>query len=80
VRLEAGGFSYPEYEEYRRECRGLSGVLTETAHGGVLRDMERSQFVIASPVSPEFFSVLGIQRLWDNCALNARMVEANPRW
>lgn len=61
VRIEAGGFSYPEYEELRRQCRGLSGVLAETGHGSVLRDGERSHFVLASSVSPNFFSVLGLQ-------------------
>jgi putative ABC transport system permease protein len=61
VRIEAGGFSYPEYEEFQRQCRRLSGVLAETGHGGVLRDGERSSFVLASSVSPNFFSVLELR-------------------
>ena len=61
VRIEAGGFSYPEYEEFQRQCRRLTGVLAETGHGGVLRDGERSSFVLASSVSPNFFSVLELR-------------------
>jgi predicted permease len=61
VRIEAGGFSYPEFEEFRRQCRRLSGVLAETGHGSVVRDGERSSFVLASTVSPNFFNVLGLR-------------------
>jgi predicted permease len=61
VRVNAGGFSYPEYEEFRRQCQRLSGVLAETGHGAILQDREQSQFVLASTVSPNFFSVLGIR-------------------
>ncbi len=61
VRVEAGGFSYPDYEEFRRQCRRLRGVLATTEHGAVLRDGDRTLFILAGSASPNYFSVLGLQ-------------------
>jgi predicted permease len=63
VRLSGDGFSYPEYQEYQRQCRYLKGVAAVTSHGAVLRQGDQSHFVIAGPVSPNYFTVLGLRSI-----------------
>jgi predicted permease len=53
-------FSYPDYADLAAQSRSFSGILACSRHGKILRVGIESQMVLDDVVSPNYFSVLGI--------------------
>lgn len=57
---EDNSFSYPDYRDIGKECSAFSGVLAYSAHAGFLRTRVGSPLIAVDWVSPNYFSVLGV--------------------
>ncbi|MGA3135747.1 MAG: ABC transporter permease [Terracidiphilus sp.] len=53
-------FSYADYQDLAGQSRSLEGIIAYTRHAKILRVGAESQFVLDDVVSPNYFSVLGI--------------------
>lgn len=53
-------FSYPDYRDLNEQSRSLDGIAAWSRHGKTLRVGTASQFVLDDWVSPNYFTVLGI--------------------
>jgi putative ABC transport system permease protein len=53
-------FSYPDYRDLGEQSGSLAGIAAWSRHGHTLRAGTESQFVLDDWVSPNYFSVLGI--------------------
>ncbi len=53
-------FSYPDYQDLSEQCRSLEGIIAWSRHGKILRVGSESQFVLDDWVSPNYFTVLGV--------------------
>jgi predicted permease len=53
-------FSYPDYVDLSEQGRSLEGILAYSRHGKLLRIGTESQMVLDDVVSPNYFSVLGL--------------------
>jgi predicted permease len=53
-------FSYPDYRDLCEQSRSLEGILAYSGHGKFLRVGTETQFVRDDVVSPNFFTVLGV--------------------
>ena len=60
ARVEWPMFSYPEYRELSTQCHSLSGVVAVTEYNVRLRKQEGVEILQGELVSPNYFSVLGI--------------------
>jgi putative ABC transport system permease protein len=53
-------FSYPDYRDLSEQCRSLEGIVAWSRHGKTLRVGAESQFVLDDWVSPNYFTILGV--------------------
>jgi len=53
-------FSYPDYQDLSEQCRSLEGIVAWSRHGLTLRIGAASQLVLDDLVSPNYFTVLGV--------------------
>jgi len=56
-------FSYPDYEDIRRQVRSFSGVAACYRSGKFLNSLDESSEVLIDDVSPDYFTVLGVKPL-----------------
>jgi predicted permease len=54
-------FSYPDYRDLSEQSHSLEGIVAWSRHGKTLRVGAESQFVLDDWVSPNYFTVLGVQ-------------------
>ena len=74
VRVDAPTFCYPDYRVLNERCRSLSGLVAVSRHMGVLRRSEDVDTLSTEMVSPNYFSVLGV-----NAALGEVFSEKDAR-
>jgi len=53
-------FSYPDYRDLGEQSKSLKGILAYSRHGMILRVGAESQIVLDDIVSPNYFTVLGV--------------------
>ncbi len=55
------GFSYPDYQDISEQSKSLSGILACSREGRFLKVGSDSDFILTDVVSPNYFSVLGLE-------------------
>jgi macrolide transport system ATP-binding/permease protein len=53
-------FSYPDYLDLSEQSKSLEGILAYSRHGMILRVGAQSQIAVDDIVSPDYFTVLGV--------------------
>ncbi len=53
-------FSYPDYRDLSEQSNALEGIIAWSRHGSIVRQGTGSQLVLNDLVSPNYFTVLGL--------------------
>jgi predicted permease len=53
-------FSYPDYRDFSEQSNALEGIIAWSRHGLTLRQGTESQLILDDWVSPNYFTVLGV--------------------
>ncbi len=69
------GFSYPDFQDCRRECRSFDGVAAWTYGGGTVSSPGQAEYVDGRKISSDLFSVLRVPLVQGRSFLPA---EDNP--
>ncbi len=57
------GFSYPEYQDLRRQVKSFSGVAIYRRESRFVNSLDESSQVLVDVVSPDYFKVAGVRPL-----------------